>query len=64
MKTTITKPLTQLKANELLSLTTQVRETIATEYSIPRENKFTNTDLWNIQRRAKSTFIRRYLTLF
>ena len=63
MKKTITKTLTRLSADELISLTDQVRETIAIEHNIPREKKFTNIDLWNIQRCVRSTFIRRYLTL-
>ena len=58
MKTTINL-LQQLSRREIYNLTVEVKEIIA-ELTEKTHKPFSPADLWNIQRRRKSTSIRRY----
>lgn len=49
---------TRLTKEELSSITTIVKETVAADYKITSEKIFSAADLWNIQRR-KRTFVQR-----
>jgi hypothetical protein len=54
---TQTKILTTLSQDQVKELTTQVNETLATDFII-HSKTFTAADLWNIRRRMKSIAIR------
>lgn len=60
MKKQSTNLFTQISIEQLDILTTVVKETLATGYSVPKTKIFTTADLWNIQRQAKSRTQRRF----
>lgn len=59
MKTSI-NIFNRLTANEMSLLTTEVKETVATQSSNNSSKSFSAAELWNIQRMKKSVSIRRY----
>ncbi|MEO8719459.1 MAG: hypothetical protein ABI297_07340 [Ginsengibacter sp.] len=54
--------LESLTDQELNLLTIEVKETLSKDFKKKKRN-FTTTDLWNIQRRAKSYYARRSIFL-
>ncbi|MEO6720231.1 MAG: hypothetical protein ABIN67_07680 [Ferruginibacter sp.] len=50
----------QISDQQVNSLTTIVKETLATSISKVARNAFSAADLWNIQRQKKSMLQRRY----
>ncbi len=56
MKTQNTNFLTRLNSNELVSLTKEVKETIAV---VTNKTTFSVADLWNIQRNRRTRVQRR-----
>ena len=61
MKKSTTSLFATISNIQLESLTNQVQETLALAYSSKNNRVFTNADLWNIQRQAKSRVQRRFL---
>ena len=59
MKKQLTSLLSELRTEQLELLTTLVKETLATSYSLPKSKTFTAAELWNIQRQGKSRVQRR-----
>ncbi len=59
MKTQNTNFLVQLSKTELVNLTQEVKETVATENLVTTKT-FSSADLWNIQRTRKSRVTRRH----
>ncbi|HEY5370224.1 MAG TPA: hypothetical protein VIJ75_14670 [Hanamia sp.] len=49
-----------LTKNEIKFLTTEVKETVCNNFTKLRKRNFTAADLWNIQRRKKNLFIKRF----
>ena len=49
-----------LTKNEIKFLTTVVKETVCNNFTKLRKRNFTAADLWNIQRRKKNLFIKRF----
>lgn len=60
MKKHLNSLLSELRTEQLEILTTLVKETLATEYNLPKTKPFTTADLWNIQRQHKSRTQRRF----
>lgn len=57
MKSNVMPSLIQMDAEELRTLTAEVKETVATEVQLPtamKRNVFTAADMWNIRRNAKT----------
>lgn len=57
MKSNVMPSLIQMDAEELRTLTAEVKETVATDVKLPKalkKNVFTAADMWNIRRNAKS----------
>jgi hypothetical protein len=60
MKKHLNSLLSQLRTEQLETLTTIVKETLATGFELPKSKVFTSADLWNIQRQGKSRIQRRF----
>lgn len=55
MKNDVMPSIVQMDADELKTLLTEVKETIAQSYELPKQEKsFTVAELWNIRRTAKT----------
>ena len=59
MKKQSPNTITLLSQNQVEELTQVVKETLATGFSRPKT--FSTADLWNIQRRSKTSMYRRHL---
>ena len=59
MKTSI-NIFNRLTKNEMATLTSEIKETIADLSHLNKIKSFSAADLWEIQRKRKSTVIRRY----
>lgn len=53
--------LTHLGIEQVKSLTSIVKETLALDYQLPPAKIFTAADLWNIQRQRKGIVQRRFI---
>ncbi|MEO6315678.1 MAG: hypothetical protein ABIU63_04110 [Chitinophagaceae bacterium] len=60
MNTQTTSLLNGFSAAQLISLTTEVKETLAENSNYPFSKKFTAAQVWDIQRRKKSLTQRRF----
>jgi hypothetical protein len=58
MKTQKTNILTKLDSTEMVNLTKEVKESVATDYQ-SMNRVFSSADLWNIQRTIRRTRISR-----
>jgi hypothetical protein len=55
MKNDVMPSIVQMDAEELKTLMTEVKETVAVRYELPKQDRsFTVAELWNIRRTAKS----------
>jgi len=56
MKIDSRQPLVQMEPDVLISLLTEVKETLATGIQLPagKQRSFTAADLWNIRRKTKT----------
>ncbi len=59
MKTQSTSLFSSLSKAELVSLTSEVTETLAMDMAAAYHKKFTAAEVWNIQRRQKARVQRR-----
>jgi len=50
-----------LTIQELKNLTTEIKETVYKNLIKQKKRNFTTTDLWNIQRRKKSAYSKRFV---
>ena len=50
-----------LSASERANLTMQIEETLAGNFTPPRQKTFTAAELWSIQRQRKSMMQRRFI---
>ena len=60
MKTQTTGLFNQMTNAQLVSLTTEVKETLAFDVNFPAAKKFTAAEVWNIQRRKRVMVQRRF----
>ncbi|MEO5592048.1 MAG: hypothetical protein ABIR15_22845 [Chitinophagaceae bacterium] len=60
MKTQTTGLFNAISKTRLMSLTTEVKETLATDISLPFAKKFTAAEVWNIQRQKRARVQRRF----
>jgi hypothetical protein len=61
MKKSFNNSYKELNSAELIGLTTEVKERIATGNFEQVNKSFTTADLWNIQRNSKNRLQRRFL---
>ena len=56
MKSEVMPSVIQMEQDELQTLMTEVKETIATEFVMPAQSRkaFTHLNMWNIHRQRKS----------
>lgn len=54
MNSNITSTVINLGADELRNLTTEIKETVASEHFVKNDKSFSVADLWNIQRGRKT----------
>jgi hypothetical protein len=55
MKNDVMPSIVRMDADELKTLLTQVKETVATEFEMAEQaKKFSTADMWNIRKNAKS----------
>jgi hypothetical protein len=56
MKQDVMPSIVQMDQETLKKLTTEVKETVATDYALPEiKTRFTSVNLWNIHRNWKQT---------
>ena len=60
MKTQTTSLFNAISKAQLVSLTTEVKETLAMDVNHPAAKKFTAAEVWNIQRQKRSRVQRRF----
>lgn len=60
MKEQINASFAKMNKDQLIELTSTVKETVATHFVPARD--FTVIDLWNIQRRSKTRILSRHLS--
>jgi len=60
MKTQTTSLFNAISKTRLMSLTTEVKETLAMDISLPFAKKFTAAEVWNIQRQKRNRVQRRF----
>lgn len=60
MKTQSTSLFNNISAAQLISLTTEVKETLAMDVNYAAGKKLTAADVWNIQRNKKARVQRRF----
>lgn len=53
--------LENLTIKELKNLTTEIKETVFKNFKKEKKRNFTTTDLWDIQRRKKSAYSKRFV---
>ena len=60
MKTQTTGLFNQMTSAQLVSLTTEVKETLAMDINFAATKKFTAAEVWNIQRQKRVRVQRRF----
>ncbi len=60
MKTQTTSLFDAISKAQLISLTTEVKETLAMDVNLPFSKKFTAAEVWNIQRQKRARIQRRF----
>ena len=60
MKILLNSLLETLNRNEVKNLTTEVKETLALNFKTEKNKSFSSAELWNIQRRRKNVFNKRF----
>jgi len=61
MKTQTNRLFNALSQAQIISLTTEVKETLAMDASLPCSKKITAADVWNIQRNKRTRVQRRFV---
>ena len=60
MKTQTNSLFNSLSKTQLVSLTTEIKETLAMDVHMPFSKKFTAAEVWNIQRQKRVRVQRRF----
>jgi len=60
MKTQTNSLFNSLSKTQLVSLTTEIKETLAMDVHMPFSKKFTAAEVWNIQRQKRARVQRRF----
>ena len=62
MKLQANNLLESLSIQELKTLTAEIKETVSKNFKNEKKRNFTVADLWNIQRRGKRSFSKRFVS--
>ena len=60
MKLQTNRLLESLNSEEVKNLTSEVKETLLTNFKIERSKNFTAAELWNVHRQRKNVLSRRF----